>query len=98
MTLSVSERAKRIRLVVLDIDGVMTDGSIWTGENGESVKRFHVRDGLGIKMLQGAGIPVAIYTAAGRLVRQVQTTGYVTSVTGLQPGIYVAAGKKVVVK
>ena len=45
-----------------------------------------------------AGIPVAIYTAAGRLVRQVQTTGYVTSVTGLQPGIYVAAGKKVVVK
>ena len=54
----VLERAKGIRLVVLDVDGVLTDGSIWTGENGELVKRFHTRDGLGIKMLQAAGIPV----------------------------------------
>ena len=58
----VLERAKGIRLVVLDVDGVLTDGSIWTGENGELVKRFHTRDGLGIKMLQAAGIPVAILT------------------------------------
>ncbi len=62
MTLSIQERAARIRLVVLDVDGVLTDGSIWTGENGESVKRFFTRDGLGIKMLQAAGIPVAILT------------------------------------
>lgn len=59
-TVSVLERAKKIRLVVLDVDGVLTDGSIWTGENGELVKRFYTRDGLGIKMLQAAGIPVAI--------------------------------------
>ena len=55
-------RATSVRLVVLDVDGVLTDGSIWTGENGELVKRFHTRDGLGIKMLQAAGIPVAILT------------------------------------
>ncbi len=62
------ERARKIRLVVLDVDGVLTDGSIWTGENGEAVKRFYARDGLGIKMLQSAGIPVAILT--GRISPQ----------------------------
>lgn len=62
-----SERAKKIRLVVLDVDGVLTDGSIWTGPDGESVKRFHTRDGLGIKMLQAAGIPVAILTGRNSL-------------------------------
>lgn len=61
-------RANNVCLVVLDVDGVLTDGSIWTGENGESVKRFCTRDGLGIKMLQSAGIPVAILT--GRLSAQ----------------------------
>lgn len=60
--MSLEDRAKRIRLVVLDVDGVLTDGSIWTGENGELVKHFYTRDGLGIKMLQSAGIPVAILT------------------------------------
>ena len=84
MTLSVSERAKRIRLVVLDIDGVMTDGSIWTGENGESVKRFHVRDGLGIKMLQGAGIPVAILT--GRISKQTAARCAELGITSVSQG------------
>lgn len=66
--LTISARAQRVRLVVLDVDGVLTDGSIWTGENGELVKRFYTRDGLGIKMLQAAGIAVAILT--GRLSAQ----------------------------
>lgn len=56
------QRAAGIRLVVLDVDGVLTDGSIYTGQDGELVKRFYVRDGLGIKMLQAAGIEVAILT------------------------------------
>lgn len=60
--MALTERARKIKLVVLDVDGVLTDGSIWTGENGECVKRFNTRDGLGIKMLQAAGIPVAILT------------------------------------
>lgn len=54
---TLTQRARNVRLVILDVDGVLTDGSIWTGENGELVKRFFTRDGLGIKMLQAAGIP-----------------------------------------
>ena len=51
---TLTQRARNVRLVILDVDGVLTDGSIWTGENGELVKRFFTRDGLGIKMLQAA--------------------------------------------
>ncbi len=60
--------AQKIRLVVLDVDGVLTDGSIWTGPDGELVKRFYTRDGLGLILLQKAGIPVAILT--GRISKQ----------------------------
>jgi len=55
--------ARRIRLVVLDVDGVMTDGGIYIGMNGEDaveLKRFDVQDGLGVRMLVNAGIHVAI--------------------------------------
>lgn len=65
---TLEELARQIRLVVLDVDGVLTDGSIWTGSDGETVKRFFTRDGLGIKMLQSAGIPVALLT--GRVSKQ----------------------------
>ena len=58
--------ARRIRLVVLDVDGVMTDGGIYLGatERGEPVemKRFDIQDGLGIRLLREAGIEVAIVT------------------------------------
>lgn len=54
------ERAKRIRLLVLDVDGVLTDGGLYFGPNGEALKRFHVRDGAGIKRLLAAGIEVAV--------------------------------------
>ena len=43
---TLTQRARKVRLVILDVDGVLTDGSIWTGENGELVKRFFTRDGL----------------------------------------------------
>ena len=68
MDSALQSKAVRIRLVVLDVDGVLTDGSIWTGADGEAVKRFSTRDGLGIKLVQMAGIPVALLT--GRLSRQ----------------------------
>lgn len=58
--------ARRIRLVILDVDGVMTDGGIYLGatERGEPVemKRFDIQDGLGIRLLKEAGIEVAIVT------------------------------------
>lgn len=49
-----------IRLLVLDVDGVLTDGGLFYGPDGEQLKRFNVRDGLGIKLLQQAGVVVAI--------------------------------------
>jgi len=52
--------AARIRLLVLDVDGVMTDGALYFGARGESLKVFHVRDGHGVKLVQAAGIQVAV--------------------------------------
>jgi 3-deoxy-D-manno-octulosonate 8-phosphate phosphatase (KDO 8-P phosphatase) len=50
----------QIRLLVLDVDGVMTDGRLWFGPQGEQQKAFHVRDGHGIKAVRAAGIAVAV--------------------------------------
>jgi len=52
--------AARLRLLVLDVDGVMTDGALYFGARGEQLKVFHVRDGHGVKLLQAAGIQVAV--------------------------------------
>ena len=52
--------ASGVRLLVLDVDGVLTDGRLWFGPDGELMKAFHVRDGVGIKAVLGAGIEVAI--------------------------------------
>lgn len=56
--------AKSLRLIVLDVDGVLTDGGIYVGQgsSGETVemKRYHVQDGLGVRMLQWAGLEVAV--------------------------------------
>ena len=49
----------RIELLVLDIDGVLTDGRLYFSARGEALKVFHVRDGHGIKLLMGAGVQVA---------------------------------------
>jgi 3-deoxy-D-manno-octulosonate 8-phosphate phosphatase (KDO 8-P phosphatase) len=64
------EKAKKIKLVILDVDGVMTDGSIIIDNDGNELKRFHVRDGHGIKMLGKVGIETAIIT--GRKSRVVE--------------------------
>ena len=59
---TLQERAARVRLLVLDVDGVLTDGRIYYGNDGEELKAFNIKDGLGIKLLQRAGIRVAIIT------------------------------------
>ncbi|MDH4028023.1 MAG: HAD-IIIA family hydrolase [Nitrospirota bacterium] len=59
---NIQQKAKKIKLLILDVDGVMTDGSIILDNEGNELKRFHVRDGHGIKMLQRAGIRVGIIT------------------------------------
>jgi len=56
------ERARRLRLMVFDVDGVLTDGRLWFGPQGEELKVFHVRDGHGLKMLADGGIAAAVLT------------------------------------
>lgn len=56
----IRQRAKRIRLLLLDVDGVLTEGRIVYGNGGLEVLAFHVRDGLAIKIAQGSGITVAL--------------------------------------
>ncbi|MDX8382837.1 MAG: HAD-IIIA family hydrolase [Ghiorsea sp.] len=55
-------KAKGIKMLVLDVDGVLTEGHVTMTDNGDEIKNFNVRDGHGIKMLQRAGIEVAILT------------------------------------
>lgn len=55
-------RAKAIRLLLLDVDGVLTNGRLYYGNNGEELKAFNIKDGLGIKLLQRNDIQVGIIT------------------------------------
>ncbi|RUM89908.1 MAG: 3-deoxy-D-manno-octulosonate 8-phosphate phosphatase, partial [Thermodesulfatator sp.] len=59
----VMSKASRIRLLVLDVDGVLTDGRIVYTSDGQQILYFHVHDGLGIKLLSDCGIKVAIISA-----------------------------------
>jgi 3-deoxy-D-manno-octulosonate 8-phosphate phosphatase (KDO 8-P phosphatase) len=56
-------RAARIRLMIFDVDGILTDGSLHFGPDGEVIKSFNVLDGHGIKMLQQSGVATAIISA-----------------------------------
>src|SRR5581483_584647 len=56
----VTEVAARVRFLVLDVDGVLTDGRLYYGARGEALKAFHVRDGQGLKLLIAAGVAVAV--------------------------------------
>jgi 3-deoxy-D-manno-octulosonate 8-phosphate phosphatase (KDO 8-P phosphatase) len=57
---AILERAKRVKLLLMDCDGVLTDGRIWLTADGDEQKTFHVRDGQGIVLLQGAGVQTGI--------------------------------------
>jgi 3-deoxy-D-manno-octulosonate 8-phosphate phosphatase (KDO 8-P phosphatase) len=52
----------KIELMILDVDGVLTDGRLYFGAKGEALKTFHVRDGHGIKLLMGSGVEVAAFS------------------------------------
>jgi len=63
-------RAREVRLAIFDVDGIMTDGTLYVTDSGEEMKGFHVRDGHGLKMLQGSGVVLAILS--GRRARCVE--------------------------
>ena len=62
MDAALQERASRIRMLVLDVDGVLTDGKLYFDHNGNETKAFNTRDGMGMKALQQCGIEVAVIT------------------------------------
>lgn len=73
--------AREVRLLILDVDGVLTDGGIFYDHQGRIMKRFHVRDGLGVKMAQAAGLDLAVITGLDQpcvsaRVRELGVTDY----------------------
>lgn len=58
----IDERARAVRMIVFDVDGVLTDGSLFYGDQGEEYKSFNSRDGHGIKMLRASGVETGIIT------------------------------------
>lgn len=71
---AVRKRLAQIRLLVLDVDGILTDGTLYYGDSGEVLKAFHVHDGMGIRLLRSRGIEVAVISAkqSAPLVRRLQ--------------------------
>ena len=78
-------RAARIRLLVLDVDGVLTDGGLFYGPSGEESKRFHVHDGLAIVAAQRAGLAVAVIS--GRISDAVTRRTAELGITEVHQGI-----------
>lgn len=77
-------RAENIRLLILDVDGVLSDGLIYMGNNGEELKAFNVRDGYGIRCALTSGIEVAIIT--GRKAKLVEDRCATLGITHLYQG------------
>ncbi len=59
----IKEKAKKIKLFVMDVDGTLTDGKVYYSANGEELKKFSIIDGMGIELLKKAGIEIGIITA-----------------------------------
>ena len=80
-----TSRAKLIRLMAFDVDGVMTDGGLYFSDSGEEFKRFNSLDGHGLKMLRASGVEVAIIT--GRTSRCVEARARNLGVTHVFQGV-----------
>jgi 3-deoxy-D-manno-octulosonate 8-phosphate phosphatase (KDO 8-P phosphatase) len=65
---SLLEKAKKIKCVICDVDGVLTDGLIFIDNAGNELKAFNIQDGLGLKLLMSAGIQVAVITGSQNAV------------------------------
>ena len=77
--MDLTERCKRVTLLLLDVDGVLTDGNLYYGPNGEEIKQFYVRDGYGLKLWHQAGFRSAIITG-----RQSSIVDYRAKETGIE--------------
>jgi 3-deoxy-D-manno-octulosonate 8-phosphate phosphatase (KDO 8-P phosphatase) len=66
-TSELRSRLSQVKLLALDVDGVLTDGGLYYTETGEVLRKFNIKDGQGIKLLKQAGVEVAIITAKSAL-------------------------------
>lgn len=82
--MSARKRAEKIRMLILDVDGVLTDGGLYYDHEGNVTKRFNVQDGLGIKFAQQAGLELAVITGLnhGAVEKRVSELG----ITEYYPG------------
>ncbi len=78
-------RAHRIRLAIFDVDGVLTDGTIYLSESGEEMKAFNILDGLGLKMLAASGIVTALLS--GRKSKMVALRAKEIGIAHLMQGV-----------
>ena len=78
-------RAKNIKLVIFDVDGVMTDGGLTIGDDGQEYKTFNTQDGLGMKLLKASGVEMAIIT--GRTSNVVKQRSESTGVAHFYQGV-----------
>lgn len=63
MSENAARRAAGLKLMIFDVDGILTDGSLYISEHGETMKAFHVHDGQGMKMLRDSGIGVGLLSS-----------------------------------
>lgn len=68
MKKNIIEKAKRIKVVLTDVDGVLTDGGMYYSEKGDIMKKFHARDGMGVTLLLKIGIPTIIVTKEKNMI------------------------------
>ena len=78
------DRAKKVKLIILDVDGTLTDGGIYIGESGELFKPFNCRDGFGIALAKRSGIEIAIIT--GRSSKQLEIRARELNITAIWQG------------
>ena len=83
--LTATERASRVKLMIFDVDGVLTDGGLRYGPDGELIKTFNVLDGHGIKLLQQSGVKTAIISArqSGIVARRAADLGIAILMQGV---------------
>ncbi|MDL2283950.1 HAD hydrolase family protein [Oxalobacter sp. OttesenSCG-928-P03] len=77
MPTNIHKKARQVKLMIFDVDGVLTDGKLLFGPDGEIIKEFHVLDGHGIRLLQQSGIQTAIISArqSAMVIRRAEDLG-----------------------
>src|SRR5918994_2044921 len=82
---AIYDKARLIRLAIFDVDGVLTDGSLYLTDGGEEIKAFHSLDGHGMKMLRESGVELALLT--GRTSRCVELRAQNLGITLVYQGV-----------